>query len=150
MFVLNATFHLWDLGLREQFDFIPDEHKSLGPRTAAWYPTFRAAVPEPMRTIMPPSVYARDDKTFLPLQAADMVAGLERMEREDNSSLAWLKLRLARLYHERRTIHINAESYARDRAVYQALNSPLAPDAVDEIQRLMGFPIKGPDGEQEP
>jgi len=77
-FVEAACVHLWRQGERDQFDFIVDVHPSLGRRAKEWYPAVHAAMPEPFRSIMPAEPIPKDDERFLPLQAADLIAGIQR------------------------------------------------------------------------
>jgi len=91
-FVRAACVHLWRQGEREQFDFIVDEHPSLGWRAKEWYPAVRAAMPEEYRSIMPAEPITKNDEPFLPLQAADLIAGLQRDANTPplGTAFAWL------------------------------------------------------------
>lgn len=75
--ILAACFTLWDAGLRERFEMIFDENVIFGPRANAWYPMVRevGSIREPEASvILPVDPLFRDDKEFLPLQAADLYA----------------------------------------------------------------------------
>jgi hypothetical protein len=74
---LGTCFELWDLGWRERFEIIFDEHVIFGPRAKAWYPALRDVmkVREPdAYLIMPVDPLFRTDDEFTPLQAADLFA----------------------------------------------------------------------------
>lgn len=142
IFVISACYQLWDAGIREPFDFIPDDHPSRGPRTAAWYPIIKETVPEPMRSIMPASVYPQDDKTFMPLQAADMIAGLARMQLEGDTKFSWLDEHLSGLRKSRHSVRIDAGTYAEGREELRSSGHSLPPEARAAFERLVGFPIK--------
>ncbi|MGQ0650000.1 MAG: DUF3800 domain-containing protein [Gemmatimonadaceae bacterium] len=88
-FVQSACVHLWRQGQREPFEFIADDYPKLSAKLQEWFPVIRAAVPEPFRSIMPLHPITKDDKDFLPLQAADFVAGLQR-NANMGASFRWL------------------------------------------------------------
>lgn len=75
--ITASCFELWDVGLRERFEIIFDEHAIFGPRVKLWYPLMRdiARVREPeAHTIMPIDPMFKSDDEFLPLQACDLFA----------------------------------------------------------------------------
>jgi len=84
--VLDACLTLWDLGIRDRFEVIFDEHVIFGPRAKLWYPVIkevvRAREPEPS-TILPIDVGFQKDDEFKPLQAADLFAWLIRKKHDD-------------------------------------------------------------------
>ncbi|HVT38245.1 MAG TPA: DUF3800 domain-containing protein [Gemmatimonadaceae bacterium] len=78
-------------GERETFDIIFDEHPSLGPRARAAYPIVRGAIDPQNITILPRDPVFRDDKKFLPLQGADLMAwSYRRYAMERSHPLPWL------------------------------------------------------------
>ena len=89
-----SCFELWDAGLREPFEIIFDEEVILGPRARMWYPVlkegFRAMYPDEA-VIIPTDPVFRDDKSFMPLQVADLYAYCVRDANENESSrFDWL------------------------------------------------------------
>jgi hypothetical protein len=142
-FIMGACFDLWDMGLREQFDFIVDEHPSLGAKTAAWYPVVKKIVPEPMRSIMPVAPIQRDDKSFMPLQAADMIAGLERLAVEGKSGFAWLEECFSSVVRASRCVRINKAWYERNAAIVKATDFQPSAESLVELERLGGPLIHG-------
>jgi hypothetical protein len=75
--ILAACFALWDSGLREPFEMIFDKHLIFGPRARRWYPVIQAIgkIREPEASkILPVDPMFKDDREFLPLQAADLYA----------------------------------------------------------------------------
>lgn len=93
-FVECVCDFLWRRGEREQFDFFVDEHKSLGDASKDWYSIARLATKRPMRDIMPTIPIPRDDKEFLPLQAADLIAWNQRdwaVAAGEESEFAWVR-----------------------------------------------------------
>ena len=79
--VASLAQGFWGLGVREPFEMAFDSNAVLEPIIRAFY----AYIREPMRrtlgeagALLPSDVLFRDDKQFMPLQAADMLAGLQR------------------------------------------------------------------------
>jgi hypothetical protein len=79
---------LLDRGHRgERFEIIFDEHLALGPKAKKWYPLVRElCVSDEIRTLMPMEPQFQTDDTALPLQAADLHAGLVRSGKGEESS----------------------------------------------------------------
>ncbi|HWE87261.1 MAG TPA: DUF3800 domain-containing protein [Terracidiphilus sp.] len=82
-------------------DFIFDEQNKLWDQVISWFPQFRATLPSTMLSYLGKDPEKDDEKTCLPLQAADMFAWYER--RNALASLPWqwhrdIQQRLAR-YH---------------------------------------------------
>src|SRR5687768_17428435 len=55
-------------------EFFFDENVIFGPRAKAWYLVIRAMSPPNVRARMPVEPFFRNDKTTMPLQAADLTA----------------------------------------------------------------------------
>ena len=112
-FISAATIDLWEKGEREPFEFIVDEHPSLGPRTKEWYPVARACMRQPIRDIMPTEPLPRNDHDFLPLQAADMIAGLERDARVGSArEFSWVFDHLPNMRRSQRCLIAGAAWFA--------------------------------------
>jgi uncharacterized protein DUF3800 len=79
-------------GGQERFEIIFDEQPSLGAKVRALYPfarlIYEATEPGSI-ALLPIDLLFRDDKEFMPLQAADMIAWLRR-RRVTDDSFAWL------------------------------------------------------------
>lgn len=78
-----------DFGNREEIEIIFDDNAIFAPRIRLWYPLIREAIAEAdaeIYSVMPVEPLFRDDKQFLPLQAADMMAWLFRRDYEDRST----------------------------------------------------------------
>ena len=74
-----------DSGVDEQIEVIFDEHVIFGPRVSLWYPVLKELIEltnneklSRIKNILPPAPMFRDDRHFLPLQAADILAWLLR------------------------------------------------------------------------
>lgn len=78
LFVAAACLDLMDRGHAEPFEMFFDEQKSLGRRARLWFPLLRETLDEDSRTILPVEPDFKDDEKFLPLQAADIVAWMQR------------------------------------------------------------------------
>jgi len=79
-----------DAGVNEEIEIIFDEHVIFGPRVSYWYPALKELIEltdpersEQVRRVLPSSIMFRNDKTFVPLQAADILAWFERMTFRD-------------------------------------------------------------------
>lgn len=59
-------------------DFVFDEQGPVGVDAVAWYSHFKSTQKPHISALMGSTPIFRDDKLFLPLQAADMVAGHKR------------------------------------------------------------------------
>lgn|GEM_PF-1466768 len=88
-----------DSGVNEQVEIIFDEHVIFGPRVAHWYPVTKEMIQtsknkriNAISHLLPPYPMFRDDKHFVPLQAADILAWLLRnafMDRLPGLETAW-------------------------------------------------------------
>ena len=70
-----------DLGVPEEVEIIFDEHSIFRPRLHLWYPLLKARYElyDPaLKGVLPMQPLFKDDKKFVPLQAADVVAWLFR------------------------------------------------------------------------
>lgn len=76
IYAIEQTFvHHWTEGIEDSVDFIFDEsNKGLDEVMSVWSTTMASAPPELRRFINGPPIF-RDDKRFMPLQAADLLAG---------------------------------------------------------------------------
>lgn len=86
--ILATCFTLWDAGIREEFEAIFDENVIFGTRAKAWYPMVKEVgyVREPeAATILPTEPLFRNDRKFVPLQAADLYAWTLRKANNDPS-----------------------------------------------------------------
>jgi hypothetical protein len=81
---------LFSSGQRERFEMFFDENSRLAPSLKLWYPVLRAVLEEEERlALMPVEPLFRDDKRFLPLQAADLLAGVLRQGLSGETSRLW-------------------------------------------------------------
>ena len=81
-----ACLELWDLGWRERFEMIFDENLIFGPRAKHLYPMLKACaeLQEPQASgLLPIEPLFRNDRDFLPLQAADLFAWWCRKKHTD-------------------------------------------------------------------
>ena len=84
--MLSAVcFDCLDEGIKEEIEIIFDTQVIFGPRLALWYPAIKDALNQSanedqrdLARVLPPSPLFRDDHTFYPLQAADVLAWLLR------------------------------------------------------------------------
>jgi hypothetical protein len=74
-----------DSGIDDEVEIIFDEHVIFGPRVSFWYPALKEVIeltnPERadrVKKVLPPAPLFRDDRKFVPLQAADILAWLLR------------------------------------------------------------------------
>jgi hypothetical protein len=74
-----------DSGIDEEVEIIFDQHVIFGPRVSFWYPALKEMIEltnservERVKKILPPVPMFRDDRQFVPLQAADILAWLLR------------------------------------------------------------------------
>jgi len=82
-------------GQRERFEIVFDEQVIFAPRVKLYYPftQIMAAMHRPeIAPILPNEPLFRDDKQFMPLQAADLFAGLTRAFMSDKATpLGWVR-----------------------------------------------------------
>ena len=91
--IMAISLTLLDMGIKERFEIFFDEHRIFGPKAKAWYPIVRDICDEDIRSLMPVEPHFETDKEFLPLQAADMLAGLRRAWNDnalDRFGLSWM------------------------------------------------------------
>jgi hypothetical protein len=87
--IMAVCYELIDQGATERFEIIFDEKKIFGPRVRAWYPAMRIWMDPHEDAIMPVDPVFRDDKEFVPLQCADLLAWIlhrDLIENDGNST----------------------------------------------------------------
>lgn len=125
--IMATCFELWDIGWKERFEIIFDEQVIFGPRARVWYPLVQdiAKHREPeAATILPMDPMFKDDKDFLPLQAADLFAWCMRRgtDAPDNTPFTWL-------LDELKAVSLSNYSQYYDRARMNAV--------LDETRRIL-------------
>lgn len=96
--LINAIgLSLLEVNYNEPFEIFFDENPIWGPRAKAWWPVIRAMQVPELRAILPVDPQFRDDKKWLPLQAADMTAWLSRANQNGVNSFDWLREHLVGL-----------------------------------------------------
>jgi hypothetical protein len=129
-----AYKELRERGEKERFEMIFDEQLALGPKVKAWYPVMRAGTEadEPgAAALLPIDLLFRDDKEFVPLQAADMIAWLRRKRITDHS-FDWLE---AEMPHTKVSVY-SQELRTTDLAVMLANAEWAPPEVQAEADRL--------------
>jgi len=91
--------HLASEAQTERFEIVFDEHAILSPRVLRWYPQVLDLVDQlargagghwaQLRSILPLSPIFRTDDDLLPLQAADLMAGMLRGDLRGDHKLKW-------------------------------------------------------------
>jgi hypothetical protein len=143
-FVSAAAVHLFRRGEREQFDYIVDKHPSLGDRVKDWFPIVRATMIEPVRAIMPAEPIQRDDQQFMPLQAADLIAGIQREANTPpkGTQFLWLAEHFTQVKASEMCVYQGAEwfgSINQRAADLRAAGPPI--EAMIQMARMEGAPI---------
>ncbi len=112
-FIGAACFELWSRGETEHFEVIFDENPKFGQRAKRWFPAVRNLMPNPMRSILPVEPLFKDDKDFVPLQAADMIAWFARRGiRSTPHRFLWLAPIFATMEISRESRAFNAQQLA--------------------------------------
>jgi len=92
--IISSARSLYELGYRERFEMIFDEHWILGPRARVWYPVIREIVRAnnpALFSILPVDPIFQTDNESSPLQAADMFAWCaRRVAGGDSDTFSWL------------------------------------------------------------
>jgi hypothetical protein len=141
-FISAACFNLWEAGEREPFEFIVDEHPSLGERVKRWYPVVRTIMKEPFRDIMPLDPMPRNDEAFKPLQAADMLAGLQRMAAHGDNEFGWLRRHFTIVKPATRCVHMNEAWFEFIRSLSTPeRREPMSTETMIQLARMQGAPI---------
>lgn len=141
-YISAACFHLWEEGLREPFEFIPDEHPSLGPDTRAWYRVVRLQMMEPMRAIMPIDLTPKTDGDFLPLQAADLIAWFQRSENDKGHKFDWLGERFTRVKASDRCFYASPAFFDwLQKRIVEDKRRMMSIETMIELARLQGAPL---------
>lgn len=66
--------------ITQRFELFFDENDVMAPRVKEWYPIYLSQLRPEERAVMPIEPLFRDDKEFMPLQAADLVAYVIRSD----------------------------------------------------------------------
>jgi hypothetical protein len=127
----------------EPFEIIFDRQVNYEPKIRIWYPCLRRLYIESIdpvaEKLLPNEVLFRDDKEFLPLQAADVIAWHFRMLKEGQSSqFEWVANSLAGIIPVSRfSKHFDGESLQRileaKREIEKGPNSARLSAYMDEI-----------------
>lgn len=83
-------------GRAERCEIVFDEKANMQPRVDEWYPIYRQSLSAEDERVMPLRLDFKDDRTYTPLQAADLVAWMTRTElsgRVNPLARAWHDLR---------------------------------------------------------
>jgi hypothetical protein len=89
--IIAAWHELMSRGQSERFEIIFDENLVFAPRVKALYIPLLRVAPEEIRKILPVDPLFRDDKEFVPLQAADMLAWLlRRTAASERHAMDWV------------------------------------------------------------
>jgi hypothetical protein len=96
-FIAHTCAGLERRGRTEQVDFFFDKNLVFGDRANKWFSMAADLIPKSQRGILPTEPKFRDDKGFMPLQAADMFSWLVRVSYNDDpisnkwaNKLEWL------------------------------------------------------------
>jgi hypothetical protein len=68
-----------------------DDNAIFGPRAKAWYPVIRAMAEPNVQRLMPVEPFFRDDRTTMPLQAADLTVWMRHADRRGANVFSWLR-----------------------------------------------------------
>jgi len=89
--IMAVCYELVDQEVKERFEIIFDENSILGPRVKAWYPAMRSWMEPHEQAITPIEPIFRDDKEFVPLQCADVLAWILHRQLDDRDhSFDWI------------------------------------------------------------
>lgn len=138
MFINAAILEMLDRPVREQCEIFFDEHPSLGEKSKRWYPFTRSLMTPDEKIVAPVEPFFRDDKQFMPLQAADMVAWIQRRANSESPEvLQWMDPHFTNLGLSHHSANFNAETFARMRK--NGRNNPLeaTPERVEELRKLI-------------
>jgi hypothetical protein len=113
---MEVAYEVGAMGATEQpYEIFFDENVIFGPRAKAWYPVMRAFQDEPVKKLMPIEPFFRSDMDILPLQAADLVAWIERQyETTGLGNFRWVDEELTGLNHSNLTQFLD-EKFIRDK-----------------------------------
>jgi hypothetical protein len=139
LFVFGACFSAFDRRENQRCELIFDEHPSLGDRVKTWYPVARAFLSERERRISPVEPLTQDDKEFMPLQAADMVAWLQRRATENaRQPYWWLDGEISNVRRSQYCVHFDArtESAVREAIAKYNIPDPSTPEVQATIEQL--------------
>ena len=84
--------HIADQGVRVPIEFIFDEQSGVSDDMALFFDYMKNNIPKRARQLILRSPAFRDDKVFLPIQAADMLAWHVRREHENGGSMGSLPM----------------------------------------------------------
>jgi hypothetical protein len=85
--VITTVALAHDLKWNSPIDFVFDEQGKMGLETVAWYPVIKDGAPEAHKPYFGSPPIFRDDRKFLPLQAADLYAWSVRRNLRENKIL---------------------------------------------------------------
>jgi hypothetical protein len=107
---IAVAHQVGDLGATEPYEIFFDEQRIFGPRAKAWYPIMRAFQDEPVKALMPVEPFFHSDRDILPLQAADLIAWIERAKRGPGlGDFGWILAELDGLFHSNLSTDLDNE-----------------------------------------
>lgn len=145
MYVGMACMELLARGETAPFEMFFDDHKSLGQRAKEWFPVLRMVMWPEARALLPAEPQFKDDKDFLPLQAADIIAWLQRnANAERPTDVSWLEPEFTNLGVSRFCGPVNKASLVRARDMSRARGRPPGadPNILGELYKLLTRPRK--------
>ncbi len=132
-----------DWGHKEQIEIIFDHHIIFAPRVRLWYPLWKEMwdvdYPE-LAAIYPTEPLFRDDKEFVPLQAADMMAWLFRRDYEHKSQkFAWIVSELKDTQTSHCSDFVGKEKMAELVKMSYEFDKRITPQHVKRWHKHLGF-----------
>jgi hypothetical protein len=115
--IMQMAADLWDADWREKIELVFDENKISGTKASAFYPMLLETLEErniENRALLPAGVLFRDDKLFMPLQAADLIAGFIRLGADKGGPYEWLRAHMPNLYWSPRSLYMD-DDFAENR-----------------------------------
>ena len=141
--ILGVAFDLADSGNKEKFEIVFDEQYISGLRARDWYPIARKVAERgypDVYAVMPADIMFRRDDEFLPLQAADLMAGCYRINlSEASQNFEWLLSKMTAVTKSRNSVVDDRHSLAKwvRETAQNAKDEPPSEDLWNECQALL-------------
>lgn len=138
MFIGAACREMIDRKETERCEIFFDEHLTLGEKSKRWYPFLRTIMSDDERAVAPIEPTFKNDVDFLPLQAADMIAWIQRRGNSGESlPHQWLDSHFTNLGVSRHSMFFDDAKFSA--MLEAAKRDPLeaTPERIEALRGLM-------------
>lgn len=123
---------------KERFELVFDEHSIIGPHVKRWYPVLKLMLTKDEEAVFPTEPLFRNDKEFMPLQAADLLAWLLRRELDGKPhSFGWVVDELKETRRSAHSQHLDEKRLKDIAEKAEKMQSGFSPEFLQVVSDLL-------------